>query len=97
MHCLGIHWNPFGTRGKCAWGLGASTHYEKCTASEPVGIRGKYAWGLGANTHYEKCFASEPVGTRWEPVMNVPGAWAPARTMKSALPRNPLEPLGNLW
>ena len=37
--CLGTPWNPFGTCGKCAWGLGPSTHYEKCIASEPVGTR----------------------------------------------------------
>ena len=66
--CLGTPWNPFGTCGKCAWGLGPSTNYAECIASEPV-------------------------GTRSEPVVNVPGAWAPARFTKSALPRNPLEPV----
>ena len=45
----------------------------------------------------EKCTASEPAGTRPEPVVNVPGAKAPARIVKSALPRNPLEPVRNPW
>ena len=45
----------------------------------------------------EKCTASEPAGTRPEPVVNVPGAKAPAHIMKSALRRNPLEPVRNPW
>ena len=98
--CLGTPWNPFGTCGKCAWGLNPSTNYAECIASEPVGTRwnpfgthGKCAWGPGPSTNYAECIASEPVGTRSEPVANVPGAWAPARFTKSALPRNPLEPV----
>ena len=82
-------------------GAAAPAHIEKgvlpLNPLSPFGTRGKCVWGPGPSTKNECVPPLNPLEPIRNPLVNVPGAKAPAHITKDVPLLNPLDPTGDPW